>query len=38
MNEATARSLRRLGMEFPAIDVASVTRMIEYFRQTGELD
>ncbi|MFJ1639049.1 amino acid adenylation domain-containing protein [Streptomyces sp. NPDC088256] len=38
VNEATARSLRRLGMEFPAIDVAAVTRMIEYFRQTGELD
>ncbi|MER5863493.1 amino acid adenylation domain-containing protein [Kitasatospora sp. NPDC002040] len=36
-NDATRRSLRRLGLEFPAIEAGSVSRMIDYFQRTGEL-
>lgn len=37
-NERTTHALRCVGLEPPEITVEPLTRMIEYFRQEGELD
>ncbi|WP_019884141.1 non-ribosomal peptide synthetase [Streptomyces purpureus] len=37
-NDATTRLLAGLGLTYPAIDEQAISRMIRYFRSTGELD
>ncbi|MFH9369186.1 amino acid adenylation domain-containing protein [Streptomyces anulatus] len=36
-NESTTRALHRLGLDYPEINTLAVTRMIQFFRQSGEV-